>query len=74
MCDNINTNKNKDLLEYVTALTPMAAKTILIELCKDDNLTNRIVTMARASLSNVDADDIKDKVFYRNIARLLHIE
>jgi len=63
MCDNINTNKNKDLLEYVTALTPMAAKTILIELCKDDNLTNRIVTMARASLSNVDADDIKDKIF-----------
>jgi len=63
MCANIKNNENKDLLKYVTSLAPMAAKKILIELCKDENLTDRIVTMARISLSNLDANDVKDKVF-----------
>jgi len=49
--------------EYVTALSRDSAIRILLDLCKDNDLAKRIYTMAKAFLSDVDADEIADDVF-----------
>jgi len=51
---NIDTT---DPMEYIKALSRNVAIRILVNLCNDNNLAERIIAMAKASLSDVDADD-----------------
>jgi hypothetical protein len=50
-------------LRYVNALGHDAAINILINLCKDKDLSLKIITLAKVALSDFDADLVADKVF-----------
>ena len=55
--------KGKERIKYVEALSREAAIKILLELCNDDVIAERISVMAKATLAEVDTDVIADEVF-----------
>lgn len=57
------TNEKTNSYEIIKALEPSSAIRILMELCKDVALCERIVALAKNSLSAVNTGDIADKVF-----------
>jgi len=63
MSGSINGDEITDPLEYVKSLDLMSSRRILLELCKDSNLSERIIAMSKASLSCVDSEEIADQVF-----------
>ena len=60
--DGMNDSENSQQ-KFIEALSWEASTKILLELCKDGDLAKRISVMARAALSEVEADLIADKVF-----------
>ena len=54
---------NAEALELIEALDSCDVIKVLMELCKDDALAERIAALARGYLSGVDADEIAEKVF-----------
>ena len=58
-------NNKDNYLKFIEALDRGSAISILVELCRDDDLAKRISAMAKASLSNFDSEAIADKVFKR---------
>lgn len=57
---------NKDLSNYVSALSHSAVQKILLDLCNNDkSLTKRVIMMAKADLSDVDSDEVSDEVYAR---------
>jgi hypothetical protein len=54
---------NMNPLDFVKALDHVDALKILVKLCKEEPLRARIVKMAKASLSKVDANEVADDVF-----------
>ena len=63
MSGSINGDEITDSLEYVKSLDFMSSIRILLELCKDSNLSERIIAMSKAALSCVDSEEIADQVF-----------
>jgi hypothetical protein len=60
--DNMNGSDNSQL-KFIEALSREASIEILLELCKDGDVAERISVMAKAALTEVDADVIADEVF-----------
>ena len=60
--DNMKDSDNSQL-KFIEALSREASIEILLELCKDSALAERIVAMANTDLSDVDADEVADEVF-----------
>ena len=60
--DNMHDSENSQL-EFIEALSRDASIEILLELCKDGDLAERIVAMAKTDLAAVDMDEIADEVF-----------
>ena len=60
--DNMKDGDNSQL-KFIEALSREASIEILLELCKDNALAERIVAMVKSDLSDVDADEVADKVF-----------
>jgi hypothetical protein len=56
-------NTDDTQLKYIEAISREAAIRILSELCEDSVLMNRIVKMAKAALSEVDAESVKNSVY-----------
>jgi len=56
-------NQSNEQLKYIEALSWEAAVKILLDLCKDGVIAERISAMAKTSLAEVDADVIADEVF-----------
>ena len=56
-------NGNKSPLDYLNILSRDSAIGILVELCGEGDLSDRIIEMVKASLSCVDADEIAEDVF-----------
>ena len=63
MNESIKSNESTGPLDYVKSIDAESSNRILLELCKDGNLSERIVEMARASLSGINYDEIADQVF-----------
>ena len=60
--DNME-DSDKSQLKFVEALSREASIEILLELCNDSALAERIVAMVKSDLSDVDADEVADEVF-----------
>jgi hypothetical protein len=60
--DNMK-DSDKSQLKFIEALSREASIEILLELCKDNALAERIVAMVKSDLSDVDADEVADEVF-----------
>ena len=60
--DNMKDSDNSQL-KLIEALSCEASIEILLELCKDNALAERIVAMVKSDLSDVDADGVADEVF-----------
>ena len=60
--DNMK-DRNNSQLKFIEALSHEASIEILLELCKDSALAERIVAMVKSDLSDVDADEVTDEVF-----------
>jgi len=56
-------DKNKNLMQNLNALSHESAIGILVELCSDNDLYERIITMVKMILSKADADSIAADVF-----------
>jgi len=56
-------DSDKSQLKFIEALSREASIEILLELCKDNALAERIVAMVKSDLSDVDADEVADEVF-----------
>jgi len=59
--DNMKDSNNSQL-KLIEALSREASIEILLELCKDNALAERIVAMVKSDLSNIDADKVADEV------------
>ena len=60
--DNMKSNDNSQL-KFINALSRREAIQIILALCKDLDMLERISTMAKSSLSDVVAAEIADEVF-----------
>ena len=60
---NESENKTTNGADYINALSHNSALGILHTLCRDSDLSDRIMKMVKMSLSNIDADKIADNVF-----------
>jgi len=58
----MNDSENSQF-KFIEALSREASVEILLELCKDGDLAERIVAMAKTDLAAVDMDEIADEVF-----------
>ena len=56
-------NQSNEQFKYIEALSWEAAIKILLGLCNDGVIAERISTMAKAALAEVDADEVADEVF-----------
>ena len=56
---------NNNKMKYLNALSHESAIDILAALCRDSELSDRIMAMAKATLSSVDADKIAAVVYDR---------
>ena len=63
MDKDVVNDSDSSQLKFIEALSREASIEILLELCKDGDVADRISVMVKAALAEVDADDIADEVF-----------
>jgi len=63
MVEARESKSNQDPLEFVKALDHTTAIKILLQLCQEETIAERVVDMAKSSLSEVDAEEIAEEVF-----------